>query len=122
VGIKKAMALAEKKQERIDVALADFDDHPIKKNAFDLILCFNFLDRRLFPVIAGALKPGGLLYFETFSIDYLKYSSFKREWVLEHNELLRVFSHFRILNYREIDREEKACASLVARKWGFQSD
>lgn len=32
---------------------------------YDLILDFFFLERRLFPVLARTLKPGGLLVFET---------------------------------------------------------
>ena len=74
------------------------------------------MDRGLFPEIRKAIKPGGLLFFETFTVDYLKYSNFKKEWVLEHNELLREFGDFRILRYQEMDNNEKAFASLVAQK------
>ena len=80
------------------------------------ILCFNFLERRLYPAIRNGLKPGGLIFYETFTVDYLKYSNFKKEWVLDYNELLREFSEFRILRYREVDSDEKAFASLVAFK------
>ena len=94
----------------------DLDNWEIKQNAFDLILCFNFLDRQILPAIKCALKPGGLMFYETFTVDYLKYSSFKREWVLEHNELLDAFSELRILYYREVDVNNKALASLIALK------
>jgi hypothetical protein len=56
------------------------------------------------------------MFYETFTVDYLKYSSFKREWVLEHNELLDAFSELRILHYREVDINNKAFASLIALK------
>ena len=79
-------------------------------------LCFNFLERKLFPEIRKTLKPGGILFYETFNVDYLKYSNFKKEWVLEQNELLRVFDDFRILRYREVDEDPKAFASLIAQK------
>ena len=92
------------------------DDWKFEQNAFDLVLCFNFLDRRILPGIRNTLKPGGLVFYETFTIDYLKYSNFKREWVLQHNELLEAFSEFRILRYREIDYDNNAFASLVAIK------
>ena len=49
-------------------------------------------------------------------MDYLKYSSFKKEWVLEANELLQTFSDLRILRYQEVDENPKAFASLVAQK------
>ncbi len=70
----------------------------------------------MFPGIRQALKPGGLLFYETFTVDYLKYSRFKKEWVLEANELLQAFSDFRILRYQEVDENPKAFASLVAQK------
>jgi len=115
-GLKKARALADEKGVSIQTGVVDLDNWKIKQNAFDLILCFNFLDRRIFPAIKNALKPGGLVFYETFTIDYLKYSNFKREWVLDHNELLDAFSELRILSYREVDSNDKAFASLVALK------
>ena len=115
-GLEKAHALADEKGVTIETCVVDLDSWEIKQNAFDLILCFNFLDRQIFPVIKNALKPGGLIFYETFTIDYLKYSSFKREWVLEHNELLDAFSELRILYYREVDINNKAFASMVALK------
>lgn len=115
-GLKKARALAEKKRTRIATHLVDLDDYRFEEQTFDLILCFNFLDRKLFPAIRRALQPGGWIVYETFNVDYLKYSNFKREWVLEYNELLREFSQFRVFRYREVDRNEKAFSSLVARK------
>ena len=115
-GLKKARALADEKGVVIETCVADLDNWKIEQNAFDLILCFNFLDRKIFPSIKSALKPGGLIFYETFTVDYLKYSSFKREWVLEHNELLDAFNELRILSYREVDINDKAFASLIALK------
>lgn len=116
VGLRKAHSLAQEKNLNIQTLIADLDSYNPGKNAYDLVLCFNFLNRRLFPEIITALKPGGLVFYETFTTDYLKYSSFKREWVLEPNELLQVFRDFRILRYQEVDRDSKAFASIVARK------
>jgi len=116
IGIDKAHALANEKEVTIETCVVDLDSWEIKQNAFDLILCFNFLDRRIFTAIKCALKPGGLIFYETFTVDYLKYSSFKREWVLEHNELLDAFSELRILYYREVDINNKAFASMIALK------
>jgi len=115
-GLEKAHALADEKGVTIETCVVDLDTWEIKQNAFDLILCFNFLDRQIFPAIKNALKPRGLIFYEAFTIDYLKYSSFKREWVLEHNELLDAFSELRILYYREVDVNNKAFASLIALK------
>ncbi len=104
-GLTKALALAHEKKAKT-----------LPENEYDLVLCFNFLDRNLFSGIRKTLKSGGLLFYETFTLDYLKYSNFKKEWVLGVNELLQAFGDFRILRYQEVDENPKAFASLVAQK------
>jgi len=115
-GLQKAQALAREKNTKITTLLADLNNNSLPENEYDLVLCFNFLDRNMFSGIHQTLKPGGLLIYETFTLDYLKYSSFKKEWVLEINELLHAFRDFRVLRYREVDEDPKAFASLVAQK------
>ncbi len=115
-GVQKTQALAKEKNCSIDTLVTDLDDFEFSENTFDLVMCFNFLDRRLFSGIRKTLKPGGLVFYETFNRDHLKHTSFKREWVLEYNELLEQFKNFRVLRYREVNRDEKGFASLVARK------
>ncbi len=119
VGVERAEALARENNLTLNTVVADLDNYEIKENEYDLISCFYFLDRNLFPAIKKGLKPGGLLIYQTFNVDYLKYSGFKKEWVLEYNELLREFQDWHVLNYREVDlaEEENAHAALVARKW-----
>ncbi len=118
VAIDRVHRLAREKSLRIEGIAADLDSYQFEKNAYDVILCFYFLDRRLFPAIREGLKPGGFLIYETFNQDYLKYSRFKPEWVLAPNELLKTFGDWLVLHYREVDdpKEEKAFASIVARK------
>jgi tellurite methyltransferase len=116
VGLQKAQDLARGKNLHIDTLVADLDRFEFEENAYDLVMCFYFLDRNLFPGIRKTLKPGGLVIYETFTLDHLQYTGFKKEWVLEHNELLREFQSFRVLGYREVDRDEKGFASLIARK------
>jgi tellurite methyltransferase len=116
VALSKARALANEKNVKITTLSADLDNSPLPKNEYDLVLCFNFLERNLLPEIQNTLKTGGILLYETFTVDYLKYSSFKRQWVLEHNELLKAFEGFRILQYREVDENPEAFASLIAQK------
>lgn len=116
VALSKANALANEKNVNITTLSADLDNSSLPENEYDLVLCFNFLERKLFPEIRNTLKMGGILFYETFTVDYLKYSSFKRQWVLEHNELLKAFEGFRILHYREVDENPEAFASLIAQK------
>ncbi len=116
VGVKKARSLAEEKGIELKIVIADLDEYQFEGKSFDLVICFNFLDRNLFPKIREILSPGGLVIYETFSVDFLKYSSFKKEWVLAYGELLKEFQGYRILRYREVDDGQKGFASIVAQK------
>jgi SAM-dependent methyltransferase len=70
---------------------------------YDLIVVFFYLHRSLFPCLIEALKPGGVLVYETFTIDnYFHYKHPRRwEFCLAHNELLRLTSTLQILHYDE---------------------
>ena len=118
VGIARAESLARENKLTIRTRVADLDHYSIEDDTYDLILCFYFLNRNLFESIPKGLRPGGVLMFETFTVDYLQYSGFRREWVLEKNELLEAFPGLSVLDYREGDEPENetAYASLVARK------
>lgn len=91
---------------------------------YDAILVFFYLARPLFPHIIDALKPGGLLLYETFLIDnHLHYQHPRRkEFCLAHNELIDLISDLRVLHYDEgphgghHDGESLYTAQLVAQK------
>lgn len=70
---------------------------------YDGILVFFYLFRPLFPSLLQALKPGGVLIYETFLIDnHVRHQHPRRkEFCLEHNELLRLTHPLRVLHYEE---------------------
>jgi 2-polyprenyl-3-methyl-5-hydroxy-6-metoxy-1,4-benzoquinol methylase len=117
VGVSRAESLARENKLTIRTRVADLDSYQIEEYSYDLILCFYFLERNLFDGILKGLKSGGILIYETFTVDYLQYSGFKREWTLERDELRKAFSGLSVLDYREVDEPENetAYASLVAR-------
>ena len=116
IALAKAKTLAKQNNVNITLLPVDLDNSLLPESEYDLVLCFNFLERNLFPEIKKTLKSKGILVYETFTVDYLKYSNFKRQWVLEQNELLKAFQGFRILQYREVDKDPKGFASLIAQK------
>ncbi len=116
VGVDNAMATARQKGVSLQTEVVDLDTWSLPENTFDLVICFYFLDRKLFSSIRKSLKPGGLVVYETFNRDHLNHSGLKPEWVLDYGELLKEFSGYRILHYREIDDNEKGTASILARK------
>ncbi|MBA2251446.1 MAG: dihydroneopterin aldolase [Nitrospirales bacterium] len=91
---------------------------------YDGVLVFFYLYRPLFPSIIQALKPGGVLVYETFLIDNHDHYQHprKKEYCLEHNELLRLTQGLRVLHYEEgqhegsQESEQPFTARLVAQK------
>lgn len=88
----------------VTTRLVDLERRPeIPPASFDLIIVFYYLQRDLMPQIVRALKPGGVLVYETFLIDnHERFNHPKRrEFCLNHNELLSLFPNLRVLAYRE---------------------
>lgn len=87
---------------------------------YELVLVFFFLQRRLFPALIRALKPGGLLIYRTYTTEQQRSSGrpTNPEYLLRPNELLQAFQSLRLLHYRE-RALEKAVAELVAQKPGI---
>ncbi len=95
-------------------------DAEFPRPPYDVICCFYFLQRALLGPIVGALAPGGLLFYETFTRDHVEVvgGQIPERFLLEHNELLHAFDALRILHYREAvigTERRRAVASLVAR-------
>jgi FolB domain-containing protein len=88
----------------VTTRLVDLERQPeIPPASFDLIIVFYYLQRDLMPQIVRALKPGGVLVYETFLIDnHERFNHPRRkEFCLAHNELLSLFGDLRVLAYRE---------------------
>jgi len=83
------------KHHNISVICEDLNTWKIPQNQYDLIVNIRFLDRKLFPQIQEGLKDGGLLIFESFL------NGETDKYCLLTNELLHVFSKFRIFYYEE---------------------
>lgn len=78
--------------------------HELCPTSYELICVFRYLKRKLFPVLKAAIKPNGRIIYETFNVDYLeKVPEFNREFLLEKNELLDVFSDWRIVHHDDSD-------------------
>ena len=91
-----------------------FDTH-----RFDAILVFNYLHRPLFPSIKSALSKGGLIFYETFTVEQKQFGCPKNpNYLLRDNELLVNFEGWEIIDYFQGIKlnPRRAIASFVARK------
>lgn len=119
VGIRKAQKLAAENGVKIKAVNADLNKYRIQPNSYAVILNFYYLQRSLFPQIVAGLKKGGVLVFETNTMEHLKNPAgkdFEKEYLLEDGELKRAFAELEILHYEETNDGKNAVASLVARK------
>jgi tellurite methyltransferase len=96
---------------------------PPRPGSCDVVVVSHFLDRTLLPHLADALRPGGLLFYQTFSREAVSRSGPSNPaYRLGDNELARAFSHLLLRFYREEGRLgdlEHGCrdlALLVAQK------
>jgi tellurite methyltransferase len=103
----------------IDLVHADLERLELPENSFELILCLQYLQRSLFPQMPCALRPGGVLLFETFTRAQMEFGGGPRnpEHLLEAGELRTAFPGLRVIFYREL-RAGQGIASLVAQKPG----
>jgi len=123
VAVEKAKKYAKEKGVSIRAIQADLTSYSLPENEYDVILNFYFLERSLIPQIKKALKKGGVVVFETYTLEHQKYDRpFNPDYLLKENELLHSFLDFKVIFYQdgvvESDGKKKAIASLLAEKIG----
>ncbi len=117
--VSSALESAEKAGIVIKAKVSDLEkDFHIKAEAYEVIICFNYLQRSLIPEMKNGLQRGGMIVYETYIVDQAQFGKPKNpDYLLEHNELLDMFREFRCLRYREgIFEGPNAIASIIAQK------
>ncbi len=101
----------------VDVCEIDLDDAEIPQATYDLVLTMLFLDRRLWPGLAAALRPGGLLVFETFvDLPGGRRSEVSPEHLLRPGELRAAFEAHGLETVHYDEDGPRGTARLLARK------
>jgi tellurite methyltransferase len=114
---------AQRRQLGVLTEQHDVSAEPPEKNSFDVIVVSHFLDRQLCKQLVNALKPNGLVFYQTFCRDKVNNKGPQNpEFLLADNELLRLFSGLKLRAYREetllgdITQGWRNQAMLVAQK------
>lgn len=120
IAVKKTLKLATENNVRVNAFVADLEIYKLPKDAYDVVACFYYLQHGLIPQIKEALKPGGMVIYETYTIENWE-RGFEgpknKDYLLKTNELLNLFKDLTIIYYRELVLDDKkAVASLIARK------
>ncbi len=94
-------------------------DCVIPPEAYDMIVCFNFLHRPLMPAIARGVRPGGIVVYETF-VDpqrELFGKPMREGFVLRAGELAMWFEGYELIeNQEHLAAPRRHVASLIARR------
>lgn len=123
VGLDKARKLAGEYGVSINTIAADLKTYDLGREKYAIVMNFLYLQRDMIPKIKEALVPGGVVVFETYTVDHRRKGhpdqKIDLQWRLEHEELRRMFQDFKILVYEEVpngDVGERATARLLAQK------
>lgn len=117
--VAEATANARRLGLPVNGIVADMEaGYEIQSGWYDVIICFNYLQRSLFPSIKAGLKPGGTVVYETFTIDQRQFGKPSNpDFLLGHGELREAFKEFECLRYFEgIVEKRKAVARIIAMK------
>ncbi|MFQ5502609.1 MAG: methyltransferase domain-containing protein [Phycisphaerae bacterium] len=118
--VRLCEALAGRNGVSIRAGCRDVErDVAIEPLRYDLITCFNFLHRPLMPMIASAVRQGGIVIYETFVEPQRKLFGKPRRdaHLLRTGELPEYFDGWRVLVSREVlAGPRRFVASLIAMK------
>jgi cyclopropane fatty-acyl-phospholipid synthase-like methyltransferase len=86
----------------IRAEVRDIESRPPMAETFDVIVVSYFLNREIIPALIQALRPGGLIYYQTFTRQRVSDRGPRRaEFRLAAQELLHLFSGLQPVLYRE---------------------
>ncbi|MEH6456915.1 MAG: class I SAM-dependent methyltransferase [Cocleimonas sp.] len=112
----------------INCQIRDIENDGLSDKKYDVIVVSYFLNRDLFPQIVNALKPNGLLYYQTWSkLQIDRKGPRNPEFRLDKGELLHLCEGLQIIYFRENGVEGNTSQGLrnetmiIAKKTSKQS-
>ena len=119
--------LSKESQKLVQYWQVDFeqaDSRPLSAHSFSGVMVFRYLHRPLFEQIKAAIKPGGIIIYETFTEQQAQFGRPKNpDFLLKPAELLELFLGWEILHSFEgvvdtvaNDGTKQALAQIVAIK------
>jgi tellurite methyltransferase len=104
----------------VDAQVVDLETDPppdLGSATYDLIVGFNYLHRPLMPAIKAAVKPGGRIFYETFTRQQAGRGHPRNPaFLLDDGELAALMAPFAILRSREGDVDGRFISSIVAER------
>ncbi|MBE9533056.1 MAG: class I SAM-dependent methyltransferase [Proteobacteria bacterium] len=102
VAIAQLKLEASAKNLTINAQVRDVLEQPLEKASLDVLVISYFLDRALCSSLIDALKPSGLLFYQTYCQQKVNEQGPRNpDFLLKDNELLGLFSSMKVRVYRE---------------------
>lgn len=102
VAITRLAEAAAARGLRVDAVVRDVVARPPAPDSCDVLVVTHFLERELVPALRAAVRPGGLVLYQTFTREAVSSRGPSTpEWRLARNELLELFAGFVVRAYRE---------------------
>jgi len=105
---------------RLEARVMDLETDPppdLASSEFDAVMVFNYLHRPLVPALRGAVKPGGRIFYETFTAAQAERGHPRNpDFLLADGELGTLLEPFTILRRREGEFDQRFIASVVAER------
>jgi SAM-dependent methyltransferase len=120
--LRSGRKAAQHRRLSVDWVEADLARYPVPECAFDVVLIFNYLDRRRMADFARAVRPGGYLLLETFleSQRQLGWGPKSDDHLLKAGELPTLLAPLEVVVSREaldfFDGRPMAVASVLAQR------
>lgn len=116
-----AVQFVRETAERLGLSLScevvdlETDPPPVLPGPCDAILVFNYLHRPLMPALRAALRPGGRLFYETFTTRQAERGHPKNPaFLLNAGELSALVAPLSVIRSREGEFDGRFVASVVA--------
>jgi rhodanese-related sulfurtransferase len=111
--------LANTSSWRLEAEVVDLEDGTadLGDERYDLVLGVHYLHRPLFPSFVRSLRPGGLLLYETFTVNQARRGKpTNPDFLLRPGELLDLVAPLEVLRNREGEFDGRDVAAVAARK------
>lgn len=126
--LETARALASELGVQVQLWHVDLEEegvNPLEGRLYDGVLVFRYLHRPLLPFIRDALRPGGILIYETYTREQAKFGKPRNpKHLLEPGELWSLFGDWEVLHHYEgvFSNPTRATAGIVCRKQVVSSE
>jgi SAM-dependent methyltransferase len=117
--VRALIQAAAERELPLDAQVVDLERDGVSLGdaAFDLVVVFNYLHRPLFPALLAALRPGGVLVYETFTREQARHGRpTNPDYLLKPGELRRLIAPLSVLAGREGEDGGRWVASVIARR------